>query len=64
MKKREAVRKWMETITNEQARRALEIAIVRLIETEDLNILTGDTEDIERGPYWESCGEGILDEIQ
>lgn len=59
-KKRPLVRKWVRTLSKRQMAKALETTILRLIETEELNILEGD----DRGPYWDSCGEGLLEEEQ
>ena len=57
-KRRELVRTWVSTLSKEQLAKALEITVVRLIETEELGIHGDDA----RGPYWDSCGEGLLDE--
>ncbi|MEN6379125.1 MAG: hypothetical protein ABFD15_06060 [Methanofastidiosum sp.] len=57
MKDIKKVEEWLETLNEKQIKKVALITIERLIETEEIRIL-----DSKEGPYWECCGDTILEE--
>jgi hypothetical protein len=62
-KQAKQVKVYLDKLSEKQIRKIAKVAVLRLIETEDVCYREADeSEGIEECVYWESCGDSLLDD--